>query len=101
MISAILLTVVLTFIMEFYLSTSPGSINAGEKKHIRDLYWWHLLFVAVYYMYIQSNASDSYAYYDYEKNGGPNDSWMMYYGIGTCFIHFAAYPFIRILGFSY
>lgn len=66
---------------------------------MKNLYWYHVLLAAVYYVVAMNSASDSFAYYQrpQEVYGG----WFSIYGTGTTFIDFAAYPFINYLGFSY
>jgi hypothetical protein len=66
---------------------------------MRTLYWYHVLFAAIYYIYVQSSASDSVAYY--ERSQTDYESWAAAYGTGTPFIDFLAWPFINYLGFSY
>ncbi|NII27400.1 hypothetical protein HB364_20085 [Pseudoflavitalea sp. X16] len=66
---------------------------------MRKLYWYHILFAAIYYIYVQSSASDSVAYY--ERSQTEYESWAAAYGTGTPFIDFLAWPFINYLGFSY
>lgn len=66
---------------------------------LRNLFWYHILFAAIYYIYVQSSASDSVAYY--ERAGNAYESWMEAYATGTPFIHFVAWPFVNVLGFSY
>lgn len=66
---------------------------------MKNLYWYHMLFAAIYYIFTRSSPSDSVGYY--ERPLYLHDSWMPLYDTGTRFIDFAAYPFINYLGFSY
>lgn len=66
---------------------------------LRGLFLYHLLFALIYYIYIQSAASDSVAYY--YRTLESYYSWQEAYGTGTTFIDFLSYPFIHFLGFSY
>lgn len=68
-------------------------------KLMKNLYWYHMLFAAIYYIFTRSSPSDSVGYY--ERPLYLHDSWMPLYDTGTRFIDFAAYPFINYLGFSY
>jgi hypothetical protein len=100
MVYGIAVIFLLTFLTELFLKTSVGWLASEDKQRIRQLYWWHLLFVGVYYLYAQNNASDSIAYYHYVKDS-PWDTWLSYYGLGTRFVHFVSFPLIKIFGFSY
>ena len=73
-----------------------AGLPAGIMK---TLYWYHILFAAIYYIYVQSAASDSVAYY--ERAQMEYENWTAAYGTGTPFIDFLAWPFINYLGFSY
>ena len=66
---------------------------------LQGLLLYHLLFALIYYIYIQSAASDSVAYYN--RTLETYYSWQEAYGTGTTFIDFLTYPFIHFLGFSY
>lgn len=99
MFYGILIIILLTFLTEIYVSRFTHSGTTG-KNRIRRLYWWHLVFVAVYYLYSQHNTSDSFAYYDYIHDS-QNEKWLSYYGVGTRFIHFVSFPLIKTLGFTY
>lgn len=66
---------------------------------MRKLYWYHILFAVIYYIYVQSSASDSVAYY--ERSQTEYENWAAAYGTGTPFIDFLAWPFINYGGFSY
>ncbi|WP_243694677.1 hypothetical protein [Flavobacterium psychrotolerans] len=62
------------------------------------LYWYHLLFFAIYFMYSIYNNSDSLLYYLTVGNKG--DQWPELFYTGTRFISFFAVPFVY-LGLSY
>lgn len=66
---------------------------------LKNLYWYHTAFAVIYYIYVQSSASDSVAYY--ERAGNEYEHWMEAYDTGTPFIDFIAWPFVNVLGFSY
>lgn len=66
---------------------------------LKNLYWWHVLFAMIYYIYVQSSASDSVAYFN--RTSENYETWMDAYGTGTPFIDFVAYPFVNFMGFSY
>lgn len=77
----------------------------SELRHSKavwmGVFFYHLLFCGVYYAYALSNASDSKGYYQRTLELVRGDNWLDYYQVGTPFIEFIAYPFIRGLGFSY
>ncbi|WP_282018310.1 hypothetical protein [Salegentibacter mishustinae] len=66
---------------------------------MNGLYFYHLLFFVIYYVYSLSNNSDSVSYYDSPQN--PNLSWLDYFGTSTTFIDFISWPFINFFGFTY
>lgn len=66
---------------------------------MKGLYWWHMFFAAVYYVFALFSASDSQAYYDRPQR--VIEGWMSIYDTGTPFIDWVGYPFINYLGFSY
>lgn len=63
-----------------------------------SLFWYHLLFFAVYYTYAYFNPSDSKKYYDRAQWWG---NWFDYFGTSTTFIDFISWPFINVLSFNY
>lgn len=65
------------------------------------LFFYHLLFFVIYYLYAQSTTSDSFEYYRKVEEFYRGDTWLDFYGIGTIFIEFVAFPFIHYLNFSY
>ncbi|WP_439881748.1 hypothetical protein ACSX1A_01050 [Pontibacter sp. MBLB2868] len=99
MLGALILLVVL------YLVNQP-ILRRFKKAHpylsvslMNKLYFFHVLFWLIYYLYATFNASDSKAYYERTTEG--DDSWLGIYQTGTKFIDFVAYPFTHSLGFSY
>jgi hypothetical protein len=64
-----------------------------------SLLTYHLAFALIYYIYVQSAASDSVAYYN--RTLETYFFWKEAYGTGTPFIDFLTWPFIHVLGFSY
>lgn len=65
------------------------------------LYWWHVLFALIYYLYATFNPSDSISYFQRPASGRVYSSWLEAYQTGTRFIDFIIYPFVKGLGFSY
>ncbi|WP_299702394.1 hypothetical protein [uncultured Pontibacter sp.] len=66
---------------------------------MNKLYFYHLLFWGVYYIYTVFNRSDSKNYF--EKSANYDGSWSDLLVTGTKFIEFVAYPFTNTFGFSY
>ncbi len=73
------------------------TINSKFKLNI--LFYYHLLFGLIYYLYAFSNPSDSKAYFRRSDNFEGN--WGQLFGTETTFIDFISYPFIHFMGFSY
>jgi hypothetical protein len=96
---AILLLVVLYIITLPLLRGFKARFNWFQGSLMQKLFWYHVLFAAIYYIYVQSSASDSVAYYERSQTG--YESWMEAYDTGTSFVDFLAYPFTNYLGFSY
>lgn len=66
---------------------------------LQNLFWYHILFAAIYYITVLSSPSDSVGYYNRPQFEYGN--WLDAYATGTRFIDFVAYPFINYLHFSY
>ena len=63
------------------------------------LFWYHILFAAIYYITVMSAPSDSVSYYRKALYG--YYSWFDAYDTSTVFIHFVAYPFENYFKFTY
>ena len=66
---------------------------------MKNLYWFHMLFALVYYVFAMFSRSDSQDYYLRPQTEYAD--WFSAYGTGTPFIDFVSFPFINYLGFSY
>jgi hypothetical protein len=77
------------------LSRKYAFFNAGL---MRKLYWYHLFFLLVYFIYASYNPSDSIQYYKVAKDA--QDLWPMLFEPGTPFISFLGAPFVQ-LGFEF
>lgn len=96
----VLFLLVLLFVITLpLLQLFKGRMSWFPVGMMQKLFWWHVLFAAIYYIYVQSSASDSVAYYN--RSLSEYASWMDAYATGTPFIDFLAYPFTNYLGFSY
>lgn len=70
-----------------------------SKLKMNILFFYHLLFGLIYYIYALSNPSDSKGYFSRADSFEGN--WFQLLGTETTFIDFISYPFINYLGFSY
>ena len=70
-----------------------------SKKKMNILFFYHLIFGVIYYLYALTNPSDSKRYFNKPDNF--EGSWLALFGTETTFIDFLSYPFIHYLGFSY
>jgi hypothetical protein len=70
-----------------------------DRSLMNKLYWYHLLFFIIYYIYGLFNNSDSLQYYAVAVYNIEGD-WSQLFYTGTRFISFCALPFINI-GLSY
>jgi hypothetical protein len=99
MLGAFFLILLLLLINQGLFSSLAKKHPFFSKKLMNYLFWYHLLFLGVYYVYTIFNRSDSIAYFDKVDLGSQN--WFDYFGTSTTFIDFLSYPFINFLGFNY
>ena len=69
-----------------------------DKKLMNSLYWYHLAFFLIYFIYASFNPSDSKAYYI--DAGIVGENWISLFMTGTKFIVFVATPLVQF-GLSY
>ncbi|MDR5590566.1 hypothetical protein RE431_07940 [Christiangramia sp. SM2212] len=70
-----------------------------SKSKMNGLFFYHVLFGVIYYIYAWNHPSDSHRYFNIPKSS--SNSWFSYLGTETTFIDFISYPFINYLGFTY
>lgn len=70
-----------------------------DRLKLNLLFFYHIAFGVIYYVYALSSPSDSKRYFSVPKN--TEKSWLSFFGTETTFIDFISYPFIKYLGFSY
>lgn len=99
MIGGIILLVLLFVITLPVLQRMKRKHTWFSPKLMRGLYWYHMLFASVYYIFALSNPSDSVGYF--ERPQTHYDTWFSAFNTGTPFIDFLGYPFINYLHFSY
>ena len=85
----------------FILAVNYILLNSLAKKHsffnkglVNKLYWFHVAFFVIYFIYGLANRSDSYEYYFDALNMG--ESWGSQFRSGTVFISFFAAPLVNI-----
>ncbi len=99
MIGAIILIIFLFVVTLPVLANIQNRLPWFNGGIMKSLYWYHILFALIYYIYVQYSASDSVAYYT--RASMNYETWGEAYGTGTPFIDFLAYPFIKFFGCSY
>ena len=98
MIDFIFLFIFLLFINQVLYKSLSSKFAFFDKKLMNRLYWYHLLFFAIYYAYSIFNRSDSIVYF---KNASVlREDLMTVFLTGTKFIVFVASPLVQ-LGLSY
>lgn len=101
-----MLSTLFALILAFAVALALSAAIARRRPDLRlDVMRWllveHAAVSAGYYWYAQNNNSDSHAYYSSVARLVAGDSWFDYYGTGTTFIRFLAFPFVNHLGMSY
>lgn len=99
MIGGIVLIILLYFITLPILSSIKNRRSWFSLKLMKNLYWYHVFFALVYYIYASFNPSDSVAYYS--RSSSAYENWFAAFQTGTPFIDFVGYPFINYMFFSY
>jgi len=66
---------------------------------MKNLYWFHTLFMVIYYIFQLFSRSDSQDYFLRPQQNYV--TWFSAYDTGTPFIDFVGYPFINYLGFTF
>ncbi|MBD8490448.1 hypothetical protein IFO69_16980 [Echinicola sp. CAU 1574] len=99
MIGGIVLILILYGVTQPLLTSLKGKQKAVNLQVLNNLYWYHMLFVAIYYTYGQFRNSDSHAYYHNAEF--PEVGWMELFSNGTHFIEWLAFPFVQYLHFNY
>jgi hypothetical protein len=99
MLGAIFLILLLLFISQGLFSSLSKKHAFFSKKLMNQLFWYHIIFLGIYYSYTIFNRSDSKMYFSRPQSEGWN--WFDFFGTSTTFIDFLSYPFINFLGFNY
>ncbi|WP_290858869.1 hypothetical protein [Flavobacterium sp.] len=94
----ILVFVVLLIATQVLLNSLAKKHLFFNKKLLNYLYFYHLVFFLVYYTYTIYNPSDSKFYYLFTEESSLD--WFGILDTNNGFIHFLAYPFVKI-GLSY
>ena len=96
---AFILALILFGISQIFFSFFKKRHRFFSRKLMNILYWYHLVFWLIYYIYVQFNPSDTGRYFDAPQT--PGYSWGDFYGTSTTFIDFLSYPFINYLNFNF
>ncbi|MCH7401801.1 hypothetical protein ACFOUP_00620 [Belliella kenyensis] len=95
----------LILIIFLFLLTQPilKDVKAKHKwvnlQLLNQLFWYHMFFGLVYYLYAVFNRSDSKLYY--QRTLQYWEEWSDAFSTGTGFIEWLAFPFVRFLNFNY
>lgn len=99
MIGALLLLLLLYGITQPIISSLKRAHSFVQVKLLNNLFWYHIMFWLIYYLYALFNNSDSKAYY--ERSSTKYQDWLGIYDTGTFFLDFISYPLVTKLGFTY
>ena len=94
------------FLIPFLFLLTQYLFKQIKRKHeffsiplMNKLFFYHIFFGVVYYIYATLNRSDSHKYFSWPQN--PDKAWINFFGTETTFVNFISYPFINYMGFSY
>lgn len=94
-----ILVVCVTGVFAFIIANSlKRRYQYLDDRFLKGLFFYHILLSTAYYLYVMFNPSDSKAYFNTSLNA---ENWFALYGSSTTFIRFLAFPFVKLLGFSY
>jgi len=99
MLGAVFLILILLLITQGLFSSLSKRHAFFSKKLMNQLFWYHIVFLGIYYSYTIFNRSDSKMYFTRPQREG--FGWFEFFGTSTTFIDFLSYPFINFLGFNY
>ena len=99
MLGAFFLILVLFLITQGLFSSLSKKHTFFSKKLMNQLFWYHIVFLGIYYSYTIFNRSDSKMYFIRPQR--EDWGWFEFFGTSTTFIDFLSYPFINFLGFNY
>lgn len=98
MLGALLLLPIL-FLLARSLVNTFSIFKTKDRGLLSTLFFYHLFFWLVYYLYTLANRSDSKQYY--QRSAEWEGDWFFWHVSGSKFIYWVAYPFTHTLGFSY
>lgn len=99
MIGGIILIFLLYGISIPILESISNKFKFLDVQLLKNLFWYHFLFWAIYFLYATFFPSDSKGYFF--RSSTAYTSWLSIYTTGTRFIDFVAYPFSAQLHFTY
>ncbi len=98
MLGATILILILFGISQPMLGRLQSQHRWIKAGLLNQMFWYHMFFGLVYWTYSQFNRSDSVNYYNKTKHW---KDWGSSFSIGTDFVEWLAYPWVRWLGFNY
>jgi hypothetical protein len=98
MLGALVLFVLLYFLNQAILRQLKLKHSFVSINLMNRLYFYHVLFWLIYYVYASFNPSDSHGYFNRTST---HSNWLIAYGTDSIFIEFVAYPFINVFAFSF
>ena len=94
MIEFIIVFILLYFLNQLLLGRLSRKYSFFDAGLMRKLYWYHLVFLLIYFVYATYNPSDSLQYYKVAKEAG--DMWPLLFEPGTPFISFLGAPLVQL-----
>lgn len=99
MLGAVLLVLFLFFLSQPILGNLQREHKWIKAGLLNQMYWYHMFFGLVYWIYSQFNRSDSITYFNKTKYVWKN--WFDAFHAGTDFVEWLAFPWIKWFGFNY
>ncbi len=76
----------------FFINLNRNEISIYDKKCLKKLWVFHLIFSILYYFYLQNNSADATGYWRVAKNSTQNDIFLyLQEGPGTSFMYVLNY----------
>lgn len=94
----VIVIILVAFLYGFIKYLLAQKLDKREAPYIWTLAVVHILLSSVYYIYAAFSSSDSQRYY---RISSTTDDWFGFFGTGTTFIKFIAWPFTNYIGLSY
>ncbi|MEB2782444.1 hypothetical protein U3A58_18790 [Algoriphagus sp. C2-6-M1] len=98
MLSAVILILILFGISQPILSNLQREHKWVKAGMLNQMFWYHMFFGLVYWIYGLFNRSDSWVYFLETKR---YVEWFNAFEAGTNFIKWLSFPFVNWFGFNY